>query len=280
MFYKLTLQNEAGRIIDINDGKNFQVLNCRGLTPPSAELFLSKSPNRKGARYNGSSLSERTIEIDIKLLGDVEANRNLLYDWANPESYCRINYSNFLKNVYCEGIVESATLELFTNSQVMSIVIVCSDPYLKSLYTIFQEINQYLRQFTFPFSIDRNGIPFSTSKNSTLTTFTYNGVRVGFKAYVIIKGEINRIQITNQRDASYFALSKHFEAEQILLIDSSASPKKVTNLTTGENLLKYMSAKSTWLKLFTGQNQFSYEVDTNSEDVEVTFSLNDRFLGV
>lgn len=280
MFYKLTLQNEVGRIIDINDGKNFQVLNCRGLTPPSAELFLSKSPNRKGARYNGSSLSERTIEIDIKLLGDIEANRNLLYDWANPESYCRINYSNFLKNVYCEGIVESATLELFTNSQVMSIVIVCSDPYLKSLYTIFQEINQYLRQFTFPFSIDRNGIPFSTSKNSTLTTFTYNGVRVGFKAYVIIKGEINRIQITNQRDASYFALSKHFEAEQILLIDSSASPKKVTNLTTGENLLKYMSAKSTWLKLFTGQNQFSYEVDTNVEDVEVTFSLNDRFLGV
>lgn len=280
MFYKLTLQNEAGRIIDINDGKNFQVLNCRGLTPPSAELFLSKSPNRKGARYNGSSLSERTIEIDIKLLGDIEANRNLLYDWANPESYCRINYSNFLKNVYCEGIVESATLELFTNSQVMSIVIVCSDPYLKSLYTIFQEINQYLRQFTFPFSIDRNGIPFSTLKNSTLTTFTYNGVRAGFKAYVIIKGEINRIQITNQRDASYFALSKHFEAKQILLIDSSASPKKVTNLTTGENLLKYMSAKSTWLKLFTGQNQFSYEVDTNLEDVEVTFSLNDRFLGV
>lgn len=280
MFYKLTLQNEAGRIIDINDGKNFQVLNCRGLTPPSAELFLSKSPNRKGARYNGSSLSERTIEIDIKLLGDIEANRNLLYDWANPESYCRINYLNSLKNVYCEGIVESATPELFTNSQVMSIVIVCSDPYLKSLYTIFQEINQYLKQFTFPFSIDRNGIPFSTSKNSTLTTFTYNGVRVGFKAYVIIKGEINRIQITNQRDASYFALSKHFEAEQILLIDSLASPKKVTNLTTGENLLKYMSAKSTWLKLFTGQNQFSYEVDTNSEDVEVTFSLNDRFLGV
>lgn len=280
MFYKLTLQNEAGRIIDINDGKNFQVLNCRGLTPPSAELFLSKSPNRKGARYNGSSLSERTIEIDIKLLGDIEANRNLLYDWANPESYCRINYSNSLKNVYCEGIVESATLELFTNSQVMSIVIVCSDPYLKSLYTIFQEINQYLRQFTFPFSIDRKGIPFSTSKNSTLTTFTYNGVRAGFKAYVIIKGEINRIQITNQRDASYFALSKHFEAKQILLIDSSASPKKVTNLTTGENLLKYMSAKSTWLKLFTGQNQFSYEVDTNLEDVEVTFSLNDRFLGV
>lgn len=280
MFYKLTLQNEAGRIIDINDGKNFQVLNCRGLTPPSAELFLSKSPNRKGARYNGSSLSERTIEIDIKLLGDIEANRNLLYDWANPESYCRINYSNFLKNVYCEGIVESATLELFTNSQVMSIVIVCSDPYLKSLYTIFQEINQYLRQFIFPFSIDRNGIPFSTSKNNTLTTFTYNGVRGGFKAYVVIKGEINRIQITNQRDASYFALSKHFEAKQILLIDSSASPKKVTNLTTGENLLKYMSAKSTWLKLFTGQNQFSYEVDTNLEDVEVTFSLNDRFLGV
>ena len=280
MFYKLTLQNEAGRIIDINDGKNFQVLNCRGLTPPSAELFLSKSPNRKGARYNGSSLSERTIEIDIKLLGDIEANRNLLYDWVNPESYCRINYSNFLKNVYCEGIVESATFELFTNSQVMSIVIVCSDPYLKSLYTIFQEINQYLRQFTFPFSIDRNGIPFSTLKNSTLTTFAYNGVRAGFKAYVIIKGEINRIQITNQRDASYFALSKHFEAKQILLIDSSASPKKVTNLTTGENLLKYMSAKSTWLKLFTGQNQFSYEVDTNVEDVEVTFSLNDRFLGV
>ena len=280
MFYKLTLQNEAGNIIDINDGERFQVLNCRGLTPPGAELFLSRSPNRKGAKFNGSSLSERNVEIDIKLLGDVEENRNLLYNWVNPESYCRINYSNRLKNVYCEGHVQEATPELFSKSQVMSVVVICGDPYLKSLYTIYQEISQYLNQFTFPFSIDEAGIPFSTLKADTATTFTYNGVKSGFKAQIIVKSEITRLQITNLIDANYFALAATFPAGTVILIDSLSSPKKVTNLTTGENLLKYMSNNSSWLKLLTGQNRFSYEVDTSPDDVEVTFLLNDRYLGV
>ena len=210
----------------------------------------------------------------------MEENRNLLYDWVNPESYCRINYSNRLKNVYCEGHVQEATPELFSNSQVMSVVVVCGDPYLKSLYTIYQEITRYLNQFTFPFSIDEAGIPFSTLKADTATIFTYNGVKSGFIAQIIVNSKITRIQLTNLVNSNYFALVGNFPAGTVILIDSLSSPKKVTNLTTGENLLKYMSNNSSWLKLLTGQNRFSYEVDTSPDDVEVTFLLNDRYLGV
>ena len=279
MFYKLTLQNETGNIIDINDGVSFQILNCRGLTPPSAELFLSRSPNRKGSKYNGSILSERTLEIDVKILGDIEVNRNRLYDWVNPESYCRINYSNSLKNVYCEGYVESATPELFIDSQIMSIVIICPDPYLKSLYTIYQEISNLEKHFTFPFSIDQNGIPFSTLKASPITTFIYNGVKSGLNAQVLIKGKITRFEITNLVDATYFAIQTELQAGTIIQIDGLSSPKKVTNITTGENMLRYLTAGSSWLKVLNGLNRFTYSAD-NIENVELTFHLNDRFLGV
>ena len=100
------------------------------------------------------------------------------------------------------------------------------------------------------------------------------------KAQIIVKSEITRLQITNLIDTSYFALATTFPAGTVILIDSLSSPKKVTNLTTGKNLLKYMSNNSSWLKLLTGQNRFSYEVDTSPDDVEVTFLLNDRYLGV
>ena len=68
MFYKLTLQNEAGNVIDINDGERFQVLDCRGLTPPGVKDYTGAESIRKGAKFTGSSLLERTVEIDIKLL--------------------------------------------------------------------------------------------------------------------------------------------------------------------------------------------------------------------
>ena len=280
MFYKLTLKNEAGQIVDINDGKNYQVLSCKGLTPPTAELFLSKSPNRKGAKFNGSVLNERTIEIDIKMLGDVEQSRNALYSWASPEEKLRINYSNTLKNVYCEGNVESASVELFNDNQVMTLVIVCGDPYLKNVNTIVQEITKYEYRFKFPFAIDKNGEAFSTIKDRIATSFNYNGVSGGFEIQIIFHGTVNGITIVNLKNGSYFTLNKQFIMGDAISINSLSTPKKVVNKTTGENLLKYMSPGSEWLKLSTGENMFQVEPVVDSDKIECRFILEERFLGV
>ena len=63
--FNLKLENELNSVVDINDGINYLVLDCTGLNPPKADIFTSKSPNRKGSKYNGSTLNERSINISI-----------------------------------------------------------------------------------------------------------------------------------------------------------------------------------------------------------------------
>ncbi|MBR4279416.1 MAG: hypothetical protein IKT34_04475, partial [Clostridia bacterium] len=118
--FSFRLENESGNIVDINDGIKYIVTAASGLNPPSAALFTSKSPNRKGSKHNGSTLDERVIIITIKILGDIEANRNALYAWADTEQYCKVYYKNGVRNVFCEGYVQDCPIDLFTDNEVIN----------------------------------------------------------------------------------------------------------------------------------------------------------------
>lgn len=44
---KLELENESKNVINIDDDVNYQLISATGFTSPSAEIFRSKSPNKK-----------------------------------------------------------------------------------------------------------------------------------------------------------------------------------------------------------------------------------------
>ena len=134
--FEFRLENEAGNVVNINDESRYVVLSCSGLNPPSASIFTAKSPNRKGSKHKGSSLDERNMIITIKLLGDIEANRIALYDWVSTENYVKIYYKNGKRDVYIEGYVQDCPIDFFTESEVVSVAIVCPDPYFKDLQEI------------------------------------------------------------------------------------------------------------------------------------------------
>ena len=123
--FELKLENSNGAIVNINDEVNYVVLSASGLNPPSASLFTSKSPNRKGLRHNGSTLDERNITIKIKLLGDIENSRIALYEWCNTEQYVKVHFKNNSKEVYCEGYVEDCEVDQFTDSEIVELAILC-----------------------------------------------------------------------------------------------------------------------------------------------------------
>ena len=122
--FGLQLENINSNIVDLNDSVRYQVIGVTGLNPPSAEIFTSKSPNRKGLKYNGSTLNERNVVISIRLLGDIELNRNFLYTWIDTENYTKIRYQKGLKNVYCEGYVQDCDIDLFTENEIVEFEVV------------------------------------------------------------------------------------------------------------------------------------------------------------
>lgn len=281
--FELLLENANGNIVNLDDGVKYIITDVTGLNPPSASIFTSKSPNRKGVKYNGSTLNERNITITIKLLGDVEVNRNALYDWIGTESYVKVRYRNSIKNVYCEGHIEECGFETFTDNELIEIAIICEDPYWKELHEIATEIIGELKQFVFPFVID-DPIPFSTIKDSNGTSIINPGSETGLTITIECLDNIKNLRIYNSIDVSQeFRLNTTLEKDWIVIIDTDSSPKTVKAYKPDgsvENLLKYTNNNLTWFTLKRGNNLFNYEAESNSSSVKMTISFKNKYLGV
>lgn len=283
--FEFKLENDAGNIVDINDGVRYEIIPpVSGLNPPSASIFTAKSPNRKGSKYNGSTLNERSLILTIKLLGDIEENRNALYAWVDTEQYVKVYYRNGVKNVYCEGHVEDCDIDLFTDNEVVSVAILCGDPYWKDLQDISTDISTVLKQFTFPFAIAENGIPFSTTREDNTTNVYNAGAETGIKITVKCNGEVQNLRIYNANDTTkQFLLNYTVPKDWIVEIDTNGSPKTCKGYSPdGEvfNLLRYIGNDPTWFVLKHGPNAFGYTADMGASDVEISIGFTNKYLGV
>ena len=282
--FELKLENSNATIVDLNDGERYEIISVSGLNPPSASLFTSKSPNRKGLKHNGSTLNERVVVIQIKLHGDIEESRNALYSWVEPEQYCKIYYRNGVKNVYCEGYVQDCSIDLFTDNEIVNVEILCGDPYLKDFNEIFIEISQIIKQFTFSFAIDSRGIPFSTHKESNVTSVFNSGAETGARFYIRCQEPITSLTIYDaDNTARRFDIRYAFEIGWQIIIDTDASPKTVKAIKpdgTAVNILRYVKGNPTWFNLKKGNNQFGYIANDGAAAVEMKIGFTTKYLGV
>lgn len=281
--YELRLENESSQTVNVNDGNKYLVLSVSGLNPPKATVFSAKSPNKKGSKKNGSTLDERIVIIQIKLLGDVEANRNALYAWSDTEQELKIYYRNGQKNVYCEGTVTDCDIDLFTSNEIVNIAILCNDPYLYDMQEIITDISSILKQFTFPFAIDAAGVPFSTVKENNTTNIFNTGAETGVKITVKCKSDVSNLRIYDAIDTTkQFKINGVLKKGWVVEIDTDGSPKTVKAIKpdgSTENLMKYV-INPTWFTLKKGSNLFGYSADGDLSNIEITIGFRHKFLGV
>lgn len=284
--FSLKLENADGRIIDINDDISYSVLDFEGFDPPAASLFTAKSPNRKGSKKKGSTLNERFLILPIKILGDIEVNRNNLYNWTDPESELKIYFENGVKSVYCEGTVTDCPVPMCTDNEVMTVAITCTDPFLKDLQAISTEISNLLKQFTFPFAINADGIPLSTIRENNNTNIINAGAETGVIIRVRAKGEVSNISVFNANDSTQrFDINMTLQENEIVEIDTENSPRTVKLIKpdgTVTNILKYIGHNPTWFQLKKGNNLFAFATNPTSgmNNVEISFGYTTKYLGV
>lgn len=282
--FELRLENENGEIVNINDNVNYIVTNISGLTPPSASLFTAKSPNRKGAKHNGSTLNERQVVITIKILGDIETNRNALYPWIDTEQYCKIYYRNNSKNVYCEGYVEDCPIDVFVENEVINLAIVCGNPYWHDLEEIITEISKIIKHFTIPFAISNKGEPFSTIRENTEAVVFNGGANTGAKFYIYTTGVVKNLLLYDSADVSkQFLLRYTIPANWTIVIDTEGSPKTCKAFKpdgTTQNMMPFVGANPTWFELKKGYNKFGYTADVGMSNASIIIRFTNKYLGV
>lgn len=281
--FELKLENEYQGVIDINDADKYRVLSISGLNPPSASIFTSKSPNRKGSKYNGSTLNERILVIEIEILGEIEQNRNALYSWVDTEQYVKVLYKNNVKDVYCEGHIQDCEVDLFSEKEVIKISVLCENPYWITRNIISVDLLAVIKQFVLPFSINVEGIPFSSLAPSTRATITNNGIETGARFIIQCNDDVNGFTLFDGQDASkQFVIDTTLEKDWIVIIDTDSSPKTVKAYKpdgTIINLLKYIK-NPTWFTIKRGTNIFEYTAASGIENVVMTISYQDKCLGV
>lgn len=280
--FELLFENSDGKVVNLNDGVNYVVVEFEGFDPPPASLYTSKSPNRKGSKKNGSTLDERALLIQIKILGDIEVNRNALYEWTETETELKIYYKNGVKNVYCVGTVTDCDVPVCTDNEIMTVAITCPDPYLKDLQEIATEISSLLKQFTFPFAIDAAGIPFSTLRENNITNVFNAGAETGAIIRIKALAEVSNISLYDANDATrIFSINMTLQAGEVVEIDTERSPRTVKLTRTDgavENILRYVGHNPTWFLLKKGNNAFGFTA-SDVGSVEVTFSFTNKYLG-
>lgn len=284
--FSLKLENEFGNVKNIHDGESYIVLDVTGLNPPSATHYTSKSYNRHGVKYNGYSIDERTLTITVKLLGDIELNRNALYDWIESGQYVKIYYSNGVRDVYCEGHIVEPDVTPFTEDEQVVIEIMCADPYFKALETIVTEVTNVIPTFYLTeedddiyFATDDVGVPFSEELDTNVTKITNKGSESGVVITIVALEDVSNLAIYNtDNPAKEYIKLKNGEMllkGQTLTIDTTGTRYKIE--IDGENALSKFDRNMTWFTLKKGTNSFYTEPAFN---LRTTIEYNERYLGV
>lgn len=267
----LRVENTNGSILNLtHNEENFQVLSVDGLNPPNSKINTTEIAGMDGVLFNSSKLESRNIVITLKIKGNIEENRLLLYKFFRIKEKCKLYLKNKNRNVFIEGYVENNECNLFTNDERMQISIICPDPYFKDLEMLTDDISKTVSRFKFPFSINlEEPIPISEiefSKNTNVINKSES--KVGLIIYANFVGKVNKLEIRNIKNGEVLIIEYNFIEKDYLIINCNKGNKRIILQRNGKeyNLIASFKDGSTFLQLDVGDNSFSYLADEGETD--------------
>lgn len=286
--YTAKIQNASGELFTLT-GKEpvYQVLSITGLNPPKAQINTTTIVGLDGAVFNSSKLQTRNLVLQIKINGNVEQNRLLLYSYFKTKDWCKFYYSNETLDVAIEGYVENVECNLFTNNELAQISIICPYPYFKSLSDIIVDSSNSVPQFTFPFSINLNNpVIISTLEESTgIVVYNNSESENGVEIQINVLDSVSSIEIRNVSTGDDFELDYSFLANDTIIINTYKGQKSVKLIRSGaiSNIFSAMKQGSVFFQLAVGVNNFEYLVNgsaDNNNDITILFRYYNIYRGV
>jgi hypothetical protein len=282
--FSLRIQNTKEETFELtNDTANYIVTDVSGLLRPAADIHTSTGTG-DGELFNSARIQKRNIVITLRLMGDIETNRQQLYRIFPAKTACTVFYKNKNRNVRIEGYVEVIDGGIFTEREEIQISIICPKPYFENLNMLQAELSKITKMFEFPFSIEVNEpIPLSEIRNLSLCTLVNGGdIPCGCIITIEISGDVSELNIYNTATQQFFGLDYAFQENDIITINTkSGREKSVSVFRNGEtiNLLSSMKAGSAWIQLAVGANDFTFTASDTSK-VKIHFTAVELYGGV
>ena len=285
--YTAKIENNNGEILTLTGKeRQYQIISITGLNPPKAQVNSSSIAGLDGAIFNSAKLETRNIVLTVKINGNVEANRLNLYKFFPTKTKCRFFYANGSLDVSIDGYVDSVECNLFSQSEIAQISLLCLSPYFQSIAEIIADSSNALPQFTFPFSINI-GAPvvfsdltedgeiavYNSSESETPTT-----IEIDFMA------SAHSLTLINTNGGDTLELDFDFATGDKVIINTTKGGKSVTLLRGGalSNLFSAVKKGSKFFQLRPGVNIVDFAVDgqPGSGAVFIVFRFHNSYRGV
>lgn len=285
--FTLKVENATGAGLTLTGKEGqYQVIKIDGLNPAPAQINTTAIANLDGSLFNSSRLESKNIVITIRINGDVETNRQRLYDYFPTKERVKLYYTNDNRDVYIEGYVETLECDLFNISELAQISVLCPDPYFSSVEEMVSDISNTLALFYFPFAIDYNDpVPISEFENSRVSNVYNEGSsETGVIVDIIARSDFDSVTIRNVETGEEMTLDYSFLENDEIIINTNKGHKSVYLIrdSVQSNLFTAVRRGSVFFQLRAGDNLFGYLLDgsTENEEVSIRFLWRTIYRGV
>ena len=282
--YKLTLKSDFGEIVFGDQLYTpYTITEIEGIASPEATINLSDLALLDGQKYNSAKTNTRTINLAFAIEYGAEANRLNVYKVLRVKKPVRMIYKSELRNVFIDGYVQQVEVSHFDIKQIVTLTMICPQPYFQTVNEIIGELSQNVRMFHFPFSITaEDPVPLGVFVSSPSTTVTNVGeADTGVVIDVHFVNSVTGITITDMISGDFFKVNGSFAAGSRLVISTIPGDKYVTYIYgTPSNRFSDIQPGSTWFVLSDSAKFRCSFYSGSMSDVTINISYNALFEGV
>lgn len=281
--FTLKAQNTYGQEIELTHNEAYVIENVLGLDPPDSVINTTRNASADGSVYNSAYVDNRTITITLAINAPAEENRINLYTYFKSKMPVRIYYKNAQRNVYIDGYVRNMSVGFFEKKQVCQITIICPKPFFNAVNEALFDFTLIDPLFEFPFSIEEEGIEFSTlDAGGEKLVYNAGDVETGFTISLAAKATVINPAIYNVNTNEFFALNITMNEGDEIMINTRKKEKTVTLLSDGvtSNIVGDIKEGSTWLQLAPSNNYLIVTADSYPENLLAYCIVTSQFEGV
>lgn len=309
MIHSITVTNPKGEALVLEltnpEKSGLLVKSIEGLGPPRANINGSELATTDGMYFSSARADSRNIILNLGMHSrdrnskygtlSIEESRHLTYSYFPLKKEITITVKTDSQILFAKGYVESNEPDIFSKEEACTISVICPDPWWYEAggdRTVFSGVHGI---FEFPFSNESLTEPlleFGQIWLDTTATLNYKGtVDTGITITIHAFGDCEQIRLYNVNSREQISIDtdkirsitgKAFSKQDDIIISTVKGDRYCRLLRDGQytNIIGALSRDSDWFQISNGGNDFAFSAEAGAENISVTFSYKNAYVGI
>jgi len=254
-----------------------------GLDGLEQEIYSVKGSAQAGVSVSGTSLQERSIELQVSIARNHAAYRRALLRAFRPTpAPGTLVFRRGSEEWHISAYVESAPVFADDLIATGTISLVCPAPALLAGSGV-ANIAQWVDNIEFPFEIPSAGHDLSYRMPQLIVNAVNDGdMDAETRIELRVNGNATNPSLVNAVTQEHMSFTASLVAGDVLTVCTGYGKKRVTLLRGGveSNAYNMLDADSAWLTLHPGDNFLRYAADTGADNIDVSIYYCSAYSGV